>query len=116
MSAIDIVGIHFMFNLRALEEAVCLEDHTDMGPVVHEEFAHHAWACIAFCLFVSKLHGSDKVSKIADKNRKLKRALRVGVYKFADDVRGWTADWKTFMPYSISWFMYPFVIWSQLAV
>ena len=58
MDAIDIMGIHFTFKHRALEEAVCLEDHTNVGPVVHAESAQHAWACIVFCLFVSELHGS----------------------------------------------------------
>ena len=68
MDAIDIMGINFTTKLRAREEAVCLEDHTDMGPVVHEKSAQHAWACIAFCLvglriawmhlFVSEFHGS----------------------------------------------------------
>ena len=58
MNAIDIMGINFTTKLRAVEESVCLEDHTDMGPVVHEESAQHTGAFIVFCLFVSELHRS----------------------------------------------------------
>ena len=41
---IDIMGINLTTNLVARDEAVCLEDHTDVGPVVHEQLCHHVWA------------------------------------------------------------------------
>ena len=58
MDATDEMVMHFLLKLSESEDIVCIEDHTNMGPVVHEESAQHAWAYIVFCLFVSELHGS----------------------------------------------------------
>ena len=44
MYAIDKMGSNFLPNRVAGVEAICLEDHTNVGPVVQEEFAQHAWA------------------------------------------------------------------------
>ena len=52
---------------RTLEELICFEDNTYMSPVVQEESDQHARAFIVFCLFVSEIHRSGKISKIAGK-------------------------------------------------
>ena len=40
MNAIDAMSSNFITNRLTIDEVVCLEDHTEMGPVVHENLTN----------------------------------------------------------------------------